>query len=166
MVLLIAYEYVTEAKNMLPIGNSIEQKMVLQDIHKIEIKLNMKFKKMDMQNDMKNKIESSILLKEKKSELIKARNYLKVLTFLPKSDDVDKRIQEVSDKKFALIKELMMAETIDDFNSGNSNSGNSNSGNSDNSGNSGNSGNTGKGLLFPHGHFELTAGVAKANGEP
>ena len=64
------HESITEAKNMLPIGNSIEQKMILQDINKIEMKLNMKFQKMDMQNEMKKKMESSVLLKEKKYKLI------------------------------------------------------------------------------------------------
>jgi len=105
------HEYINEAKNILPIGQGVEQKLILQDISKTQLKLDNSLEKLNIQEDNENKAKGAKLLREKRQELADTINQLiAVEHFIKKQSEKEKQIEELTSKKLSLMKEVMIEE--------------------------------------------------------
>jgi hypothetical protein len=105
------HQYRNYVKNMLGIGQGIEQKTMLLDIHKAEQKLQMKINDAESDEIVEYKITTAIELTSKKDELIKLRNHIATLEdFLEDGEEKDKKLKELGEKKLSILKEFMIAE--------------------------------------------------------
>jgi len=105
------HQYRNDVKDILGIGQGIEQKMMLLDLHKAEQKLQMKINDAESDEIAEYKITTAIELTSKKDELIKLRNHIATLEdFLEDGEEKDKKLKELGDKKLEILKEFMIAE--------------------------------------------------------
>ena len=105
------HQYRNYVKNMLGIGQGIEQKTMLLDLHKAEQKLQMKINDAESDEIAEYKITTAIELSSKKDELIKLRNHIATLEdFLEDGEEKDKKLKELGEKKLSILKEFMIAE--------------------------------------------------------
>jgi len=105
------HEYTNEAKNILQIGQGAEQKMILQDISKTQIKLDNVLEKLNIQEENENKAKDAKLLREKRQELADTINQLVAVEhFIKRGAEKEKQIEELSAKKLDLMKQVMIEE--------------------------------------------------------
>src|SRR3989304_4406215 len=105
------HDYINEAKNILQIGQGIEQKMILQDISKTQLKLDNVLEKLNIQEENENKAKDAKLLREKRQELADTINQLVAVEhFIKRGAEKEKQIEELSAKKLDLMKQVMIEE--------------------------------------------------------
>lgn len=105
------HEYIDEAKNILQIGQGVEQKLISQDISKTKLKLDHTLEQLNIQEDNENKANDAKILREKKQELADTINQLiAVEHFIKKQSEKEKQIEELTAKKLSLMKEIMIEE--------------------------------------------------------
>jgi hypothetical protein len=105
------HEYINEAKNILQIGQGVEQKIILQDISKTQLKLDGALEKLNIQEENEDKANDAKLLREKRQELTDTINQLIAIEhFIKKQSEKEKQIEELTAKKLNLMKEVMIEE--------------------------------------------------------
>ena len=105
------HEYTNAAKNILQIGQGVEQKMILQDISKTQLKLDNVLEKLNIQEENENKAKDAKLLREKRQELADTINQLVAVEhFIKRGAEKEKQIEELSAKKLVLMKEVILEE--------------------------------------------------------
>jgi len=104
-------DYSNAAKKLVPIGQGVEQKMILQDISKAKLKLDNALEKLNIQEENENKAKDAKLLREKRQELADTINQLvSVESFINRGVEKDKQIVELTAKKLVLMKEVIIEE--------------------------------------------------------
>ena len=105
------HDYINAAKNILQTGQGVEQKMILQDISKTQLKLDNVLEKLNVQEENENKAKEAKMLREKRQELADTINQLVAVEhFINRGDEKDKKIEELTAKKLLLMKEVMIEE--------------------------------------------------------
>jgi len=105
------HDYINEAKSILQVGQGVEQKMILQDISKTQLKLDNVLEKLNIQEENEAKANDAKLLREKRQELADTINQLVAVEhFIKRGAEKDKQIEELSAKKLVLMKQVMIEE--------------------------------------------------------
>ena len=105
------HEYIKDTKNLLGIAQTAEEKIILQDIKKTEIRVDHAFEKLDIKEDHENKVKDTMMLIEKRKELADTINQIISLEhFIKEKSEKEKQIEELTAKKLVLMKEVMIEE--------------------------------------------------------
>ncbi|MGI0040636.1 MAG: S8 family serine peptidase, partial [Nitrosopumilaceae archaeon] len=103
--------YINEAKKILQIGQGAKEKIIIQDISKAGMKLDMSLEKLNMQEEAEKKAKDAFWLIKKRNELDDTINQIvSVEQFESRGEQKDKKIEELIAKKFVLMKEVMIEE--------------------------------------------------------
>jgi len=89
---------------------SLENKIIGNNLDKVELKLKMQSSKIVEEANKNNKMQTAVDLGIQKKELIKTKNQLAVAQFLPKSAEKDKIIEKLELEKIELLKTVLILD--------------------------------------------------------
>ncbi len=98
-------------KELLGIGQGVNQRSINQDLAKVELKLEMELSKQDMKNEVDEKIKSAIELVNHQNYLQNALNEYAIAKYTMKDGaEKDKKLEELEQKNKELLKKVMTTE--------------------------------------------------------
>ena len=107
------HDYINEAKDVLNIGQGMNEKLLVQEILKTKQNIDLKFDKIKSQEETDAKLKKAFLLKEKKEEIVQIINEIAALDiFLKIGDEKTEKMAELQAKKNALQNEVMIEEAM------------------------------------------------------